>query len=143
MRHTFNINIEGKKIDNYEKYLSKFSNWKEHKREINLNLLLQSNKKIEFEVEMNNSQLVNYVSFQDTDFDLTVLQKACGVIKKLKFVICENFLLSLEITLDILETQWGKLLKSLIESDVIPELNQFQQNDQIINFYFLSDKIAA
>lgn len=143
MEHIFDINIESQKIDNYEKYLSKFSNWTQYKREINLNLLLESGKKIEFEVEMNNSQMMNYVSFSDTDFDVTLIQRSCGVIKKLKFVISENFLLSLEITLEILETEWGKLLKNLIESDATPELKQHQLNNQIINFYFLSDKLAA
>ena len=70
MEHTFSIDVDGLKIDNYENYLSKFSNWKKYKREINLNLLLESGKKIEFEVEMNNTQSVNYVSFQDKHFEV-------------------------------------------------------------------------
>jgi hypothetical protein len=35
MEYTFNVNTDGLNLDNYEKYLSKFSNWKENKREIN------------------------------------------------------------------------------------------------------------
>ncbi len=143
MEHTFNIDVDGLKIDNYENYLSRFSNWTQYKREINLNLLLESGKKIEFEVDMDNSQSVNYVSFNDKDFDLTVLQRSCAVIKTLRFVISDKFLISLEITLKILDTQWGKILKNLVESDIIPELNQFKVKNQILNFYFTYDKIAA
>ena len=143
MEHVFNVDVDDLKIDNYEKYLSKFSNWTQYKREINLSLLLESGKKIEFEIEMNNSQMVNYIGFLEKDFEITVLQRSCGVIKKLRFVISEKLLISLEVTLKILDTEWGKILRNLIQSDVIPELNQHKIDEQVVNFYFTYNKIAA
>ena len=41
-----------------------------------------------------------YRPFTDKDFDLTVLQRSCAVIKKLRFVISEKLLISLEILLN-------------------------------------------
>jgi hypothetical protein len=75
MEYTFNVNTDGLNLDNYEKYLSKFSNWKENKREINLNTLLESNKKIEFEIEMDNSQSVNFVGIVDSESEVQFLEK--------------------------------------------------------------------
>ncbi len=143
MEHIFDINVVGLKIDNYESYLSKFSNWKEYKREINLNTLLESGKKIEFEVEIDNSQSVSFVGFKNTESEVQYLDKGCAVIQKLRFIILNNLILSLQVKLKTLNTNWGKILKDLIESNLTPEL--FQQNieGQIINFYFLCDKIAA
>jgi hypothetical protein len=143
MEYTFNVNTDGLNLDNYEKYLSKFSNWKENKREINLNTLLESNKKIEFEIEMDNSQSVNFVGIVDSESEVQFLEKGCAVIQKLKFIILNNKILILEVTLKTLKTNWGKIIKELIESNIIPELYQQSYKDQIINFYFSSDKILT
>jgi len=143
MEHVFDINVEGLKIDNYESYLSKFSNWKEYKREINLSTILESKKKIEFEVEIDNSQSYNFIGFVESESKIQSLEKGCAVIQKLRFIILDNVILSLQIKLKLLTTNWGKTLKQLIESNVIPELYQQNVDGQIIKFYFLCDKIAA
>ena len=49
MEKLFEIELLNNKIDDYEDILSRFSNWKKYKREINLNQLLEDGKKIEFD----------------------------------------------------------------------------------------------
>ncbi len=46
MKKTFDIELQDNKIEDYEVILSKFSNWKQYKREINLNQLLEEGKKM-------------------------------------------------------------------------------------------------
>ena len=62
MKVEFNVELSSNKISDYENLLSRFSNWKKYKREINLSQLLDSGKKIEFEVDIPNSQSVFYVN---------------------------------------------------------------------------------
>ena len=65
MKTTFDIELFNNRIEDYEEILSRFSNWKEYKREINLSQLLEEGKKIEFQVEIPNNQSVLYVSVFD------------------------------------------------------------------------------
>ena len=71
MEHTFDIDVTGLQIDNYEEYLSKFPGWVENKRDINLNLVLSEETKIQFDVEIDNSHSVKYISLLDKDFDVS------------------------------------------------------------------------
>jgi len=144
MEHTFYIDVTGLQIDNYEEYLSKFPGWLENKRDINLNLVLSEESKIQFDVEIDNSQSVKYVSLLDKDFDVSSLKSACGVIQKFTFIISKKSLISLKVVVKFLNTHYGKILKELLKSEIYPELCQYKnEKEQITNFYFFENKIAA
>jgi hypothetical protein len=143
MIRTFEIELGDIEISSYEDILSRFSNWKKYKREINLNQLLEDGKKIQFDVEIENNQCVFYVSVSD-DFKYTTLVNVCSVITKFNFIILNNKVIKLEVELKVLTTQWGKTIKNILESDI--DLKLYQNKDiegQIDNFYFKLPKQAS
>lgn len=138
MEKIFEVDLDDLKIENYEKILSRFSNWKKYKREINLNQLLEEGKKIQFDIEIKNTPMVLYVSVSDSEYaHTTSLTNACSVINKLTFIILENKILKLEAELKLLDTNCGKKIKKLAESGLELKLNQhINIEGQIDNFYF-------
>jgi hypothetical protein len=145
MEKTFEIELFNSKIDDYEDILSRFSNWKENKREINLTQLLEDGKKIEFQVEIPNNHSVLYVSASD-DFDvaITSLVNVCSVIQKMTFVIQNNKVLKLNVEIKLLTTKWGKIISNLLESGIDLKLHQHKNiEEKIDNFYFQFPKQVA
>lgn len=145
MEKTFEIELFNSKIDDYEDILSRFSNWKKYKREINLTQLLEDDKKIEFQVEIPNNHSVLYVSVSDElDSTITSLVNVCSVIQKMTFVILNNKVLKLNVEIKLLTTKWGKTISNLLESNIDLKLHQHKNIEgKIDNFYFQFPKQAA
>lgn len=138
--------LSDNRIEDYDKLLSRFSNWKSYKREINLNILLESNKKIEFRVDIENQSFGGmYISIdediENTDF---LLKNVCAVIKSLTFIIKESIVIDLKVEYKPLETEKGKMLLNLIKDlDLNLDLLQKRLDNEIIGFYFNLPKKAA
>ena len=141
---SFNIELDSNTLEQYEKLLSNFNNWSEYKREIKLNSILED-KKIEFTLDISGHahgvMYVNVVVDDENDFD--VLKKASSVIKFMKFILKGNNVLELELTIKTLTTEWGKIIKDLIESGVELELKQNIVDNQVKSFYFIYPKMTA
>ena len=122
--------------------MSRFSNWKKYKREINLSQLLDSGKKIEFEVDIPNSQSVFYVNILT---DIMNTSGACAVINKLTFIILENNVIDLKVSITVLMTTFGNILRNLLDSNIDLKLyqNTHIKRGQVIDFYFELPKQAA
>ena len=144
MKKTFEIELLNNKIEDYEDILSRFSNWKKYKREINLNQLLEEGKKIEFEVEISNYQGVLYVSVVDKiDTSIKSLVNVCSVIKKMTFIILNNEVLKLTIEINLLTTKWGKIITNLLESGIDLKLHQYKNiKGKIDSFYFIDPTLV-
>jgi hypothetical protein len=140
---SFNIKLDNNTLEQYEDLLSNFSNWKEYKREIKLNSILED-KKIEFTLDISGPPGVMYVNFitDDTD-DFDVLKKASSAIKFMKFILKGNNVLELEIKIKIINTEWGKILESLIESEMELELRQNIVDNKVKSFYFALPKLIS
>ena len=141
MKVEFNVELSSNKISDYENLLSRFSNWKKYKREINLSQLLDSGKKIEFEVDIPNSQSVFYVNIST---DIMNTSGACAVINKLTFIILENNVIDLKVSITVLTTTFGNILRNLLDSNIDLKLYQNTHIEgQVIDFYFELPKQAA
>ena len=142
MKVEFNVELSSNKITDYENLLSRFSNWKKYKREINLSQLLDSGKKIEFEVDIPNSQSVFYVNIST---DIMNTSGACAVINKLTFIILENNVIDLKVSITVLMTTFGNILRNLLDSNIDLKLyqNTHIKRGQVIDFYFELPKQAA
>ena len=141
MKVEFNVELSSNKISDYENLLSRFSNWKKYKREINLSQLLDSGKKIEFEVDIPNSQSVFYVNIST---DIMNTSGACAVIIKLTFIILENNVIDLKVSITVLMTTFGNILRNLLDSNIDLKLYQNTHIEgQVIDFYFELPKQAA
>jgi hypothetical protein len=141
---SFNIELDNNTLEQYEKLLSSFSNWKEYKREIKLNSILED-KKIEFTLDISGHahgvMYVNVVVDDEDDFDL--LKKASSAIKFMKFILKGNNILELEVTIKTMTTEWGKIIRDLIESGVELELKQHIVDNKVKSFYFTYPKMVA
>lgn len=142
MKKSFEVELPGK-IEDYEKLLSRYSNWKKYKREINLNQILEDGKKIEFEIEILNKHSVSYIKIYNKNDDIdSLLRNACASITKMKFIILNNKVLNLTVYCSKLSTNSGKILENNIKSDI--DLKLYQNKDiegQIIDFYFINELI--
>lgn len=141
---SFNIELDNNTLEQYEKLLSSFSNWKEYKREIKLNSILED-KKIEFTLDISgHAHGVMYVNvLVDGEDDFEVLKKASSAIKHMKFILKGNNVLELEITIKTMNTEWGKIIGNLIESGIDLELKQNIVDNKVKSFYFTHPKMVA
>ena len=141
---SFNIELDNNTLEQYEKLLSNFSNWKEYKREIKLNSILED-KKIEFTLDISgHANGVMYVNvLVDDEDDFEVLKKASSAIKHMKFILKGNNVLELEVTIRTLNTEWGKIIRSLIDSGIYLELKQNIVDKKVKSFYFTHPKMVA
>jgi hypothetical protein len=141
---SFNIELDNNTLEQYEKLLSNFNNWSEYKREIKLNSILED-KKIEFTLDISGHahgvMYVNVVVDDEDDYD--VLKKASSAIKFMKFILKGNNVLELEITIKTMTTEWGKIIRDLIDSGVNLELKQNIIDNQVKSFYFIYPKMTA
>lgn len=141
---SFNIELDNNTLEQYEELLSNFNNWSQYKREIKLNSILED-KKIEFTLDISGHaygvMYVNVIVDDDNDFD--VLKKASSSIKFMKFILKGNNVLELEITIKTMTTEWGKIIRDLIDSGVELELKQHIVDNQVKSFYFIYPKMTA
>lgn len=141
---SFNIELDNNTLEQYEGLLSNFSNWSEYKREIKLNSILED-KKIEFTLDISgHAHGVMYVNVLDEDwYEIDILKKASSAIKFMKFILKGNNVLELEITIKTMTTEWGKIIRELIESGFELELRQNIVDNQVKSFYFIYPKMTA
>ena len=141
---SFNIELDNNTLEQYEKLLSNFNNWSEYKREIKLNSILEY-KKIEFTLDISgHAHGVMYVNVVvDDAYDYDVLKKASSAIKFMKFILKGNKVLELEVTIKTMTTEWGKIIRDLIESGLELELKQNIVDNQVKSFYFIYPKMTA
>jgi hypothetical protein len=141
---SFNIELDNNTLEQYEELLSNFSNWSEYKREIKLNSILED-KKIEFTLDISgHAHGVMYVNvIVDDAYDYDVLKKASSAIKFMKFILKGNNVLELEVTIKTMTTEWGKIIRDLIESGLELELKQNIVDSQVKSFYFIYPKMTA
>jgi hypothetical protein len=141
---SFNIELDNNTLEQYEELLSNFNNWKEYKREIKLNSILED-KKIEFTLDISgHAHGVMYVNvLVDDEDDFDILKKASSAIKHMKFILKGNNVLELEITIKTMTTEWGKIIRNLIESGVDLKLKQHIVDNKVRSFYFTHPKMVA
>ena len=70
-------------------------------------------------------------------------KKASTAIKFMKFILKGNNVLELEVTIKTMTTEWGKIIRDLIESEVELELKQNIVDNQVKSFYFIYPKMTA
>lgn len=141
----YKIPVSDNTIEQYDMLLSRFSDWKSYKREIKLNTLLESGKKIEFKVDIENHQFGGlYIDIIDDYEDTWVsLKNACCVLTSMTFIIKNFIVIDLVIEFKILETSKGKMISDLFNSNVELEIIQKIQGNDVLGFSFKLPKKAA
>jgi hypothetical protein len=116
-----NVVLEKNTIDQYDNLLKRFKEWKENKREINLNFLLNPNSKIEFIIDPNSK----FPLYSKNN------QKIC-YIESLKFILKSNIVENLYLYLNI-NSKYTPYLSKKLHHDL--KVYQKIENNSIISFY--------
>ena len=145
--YEFNIELDNNNLDQYDNMLSRFKVWSRYKREIKLNLILESNKKIEFKVDIEDHKYgAIYVSSISSELDNVdhSINNACAVVKSMTFIINGNSIESLKIEIKTISTYYGKIISEILKSGISVKINQYVIDGCVSSFYILDrDKTAA
>ena len=148
MKKNFEVkNLDDNTLEHYESFLSKFKVWPQYKREIKLSTLLNEGKRIEFTVNIESHQFgTHYVEIIDSHEEdnqriETSLNKACGVIEDVKFILNGNNVESLSMDIKFLETYYGKICKELLDKGLTLILKQ-KEYPGFIKFYITYPDIS-
>lgn len=120
-------------IEEYETILGQFPEWRSLKREIKINSLIEKNK-LQFDIgEIKSFSSSVFGTFEEED--LVPLSKACFVIKSMSFVLNCKKVEKLRIDIEILTTNYGKILQSLIDDEIPIQITQKINNNQVLGFF--------
>ena len=143
MTKRIRVNIpEDSKISDFEPILSAFSNWTQFKREIKLSSILEG-KKIEYLIEDINSAQNPIYGLLEQSGNIVEIKKISFLIKEILFIIKDQDVLSLEVRIESLNTEYGKTTQSLIDADIDFTLDYYISSDSMIYFYVSFPKQSA
>ena len=128
MENTFRVQLDDNKLEDYENFLSKFATWKQYKRDIKLSTLLNEGKSIEFTIDMKTHNHIYGAFYLELDDDGdddgsgfsidTSLKNVCSALTNARFVLKDNKVSSLELTVKVLQTNFGKIFQNLLDSGI-------------------------
>jgi len=141
MDQYFNIELNGEvNLSYYEKILNGFPQWVQFKREIRITNLLEG-KRIQYDIDdinTANNALFGILNTENTELGHYRLDKACFAVKSISFIINGEKVDSLKIRIKVLTTENGKILKSLIDSNMDIEIKQYIIEEEVQYFYVYS-----
>lgn len=126
------------KFDDYDEALSSYPTWKSIYREIKLNYLLEGSKKIQFDID----DIQKYITLDDKHQHQVSLQKVCCSITGMTFILNDNKIEKLTLKSKILDTECGKIVKSIIDVDIEVKVSQFIYG-KTLNFIIEAPKNIA
>lgn len=145
INNPISVHVVDSKISDYDNLLSKFKDWIQFNRDIKISTLLDEGKIIQFDIE----DIPSYNSINGyIDGDkYNSVRDICFVVKSMSFILKNNFVDELKVTIKTIDNQFGNALRSLIESGVVIDIYQVKSsNGQILCFSVntvVSKKLAA
>lgn len=134
----FEVSLKDNTLDQYEKMMSRYSEWKNFKRDIRLTSLLESGKRIQFDIE----EISMFVPIGCEDI-IVSLQLSTLEIKSMSFILKEDKVEKLTLKCKTLETPMGKVVRDLMDACFPIEIRQNIIDGKINYFYVESEKVAA
>ena len=116
-----NVKLNNNTLDQYDKALSTYNEWKSFYRDIKLSTLLEG-KKVQFDVD--NIQKIGMVQDFVTLENPGKLQTMAFSISGMTFIIKDNNIEKLTIEAEFLETDCGKKLKEIYDAGIELEVRQ-------------------
>lgn len=134
----YEVLLNNNTLDQFEDLMSRYKEWTSFKRDIRLTSILESGKKIQFDIESIslNAQLGN--SGNMISMQLSVL-----IIKGMSFILKENKIEKLTLRCRLLETSMGKVVKELMENSMNIDLKPHIIDDKVVYFYVDTYETAA
>jgi len=116
-----NVKLNNNTLDQYDKALSTYNEWKSFYRDIKLSTLLEG-KKVQFDID--NIQKIGMVHDFVTLENPGKLQTMAFSISGMTFIIKDNDIEKLTLESEFLETDCGKKLKEIYDAGIELEVRQ-------------------
>jgi hypothetical protein len=137
--HTLEVELEDdESLDYYEGLLTRYNQWKVFKREVRLTGLLNSGKKVQFDIEDANLLI-------STDMDaIQYIQKAVFRADNIKFILKDEKIFSMSLSGEILPTSMGTFIKGILDEGIPLKIKKYNDKRGRITFYIdIEDEKAA
>ena len=129
VEHHTEISLNDQTLSQFERVLSRYSEWTSFKREIRLNTLLDDNR-IQFDID----DISEYGFLGDGEMDIN-LTRTCILLKSMSFILSGDKIDKLEIKWRVLNTKNGEILRNIIESDIKIDIKMRFKEDMFFYFY--------
>lgn len=129
VEHHTEISLNDQTLSQFERVLSRYSEWTSFKREIRLNTLLDDNR-IQFDID----DISEYGFLGDGEMDIN-LTRTCILLKSMSFILSGDKIDKLEIKWRVLNTKNGEILRNIIESDIKIDIKMRFKEDVFFYFY--------
>lgn len=116
-----NVKLNNNTLDQYDKALSTYNEWKSFYRDIKLSTLLEG-KKVQFDID--NIQKIGMVHDFVTLENPGKMQTMAFSISGMTFIIKDNNIERLTLEAEFLETECGKKLKEIYDAGIELEVRQ-------------------
>ena len=134
----YEVLLNNNTLDQFEDLMSKYKEWTSFKRDIRLTNVLESGKKIQFDIESISmfAQLGNFGN-------VVSLQMSVLIIKSMSFILKENKVQKLTLRCKVLSTPMGKVVKELMENSMDIDLKPHIIDNKVVYFYVDTYETAA
>ena len=134
----YEVLLQNNTLDQFEDLISRYKEWTSFKRDIRLTNILESGKRIQFDIESISltAQLGNFGN--EVSLQLSTL-----VIKGMSFILKENKVEKLTLRCRLLETPMGKVVKELMENSIDIDLRPHIIDNKVVYFYVDTYETAA
>ena len=125
-------------LDYYESLLNRYNQWKVFKREVRLTGLLNSGKKVQFDIED-----ANLLIYTDTDA-IQYIHKAVFRADNITFILKDEEIVSMLLSGEILPKPMGTCIKGILDEGIPLKIKKYNDKRGGITFYFdIEDDKAA
>lgn len=134
----YEVLLNNNTLNQFEDLMSRYKEWTSFKRDIILTNVLESGKKIQFDIESISlmAQLGNFGN-------VVSLQMSVLIIKSMSFILKENKVEKLTLRCKVLSTPMGKVVKELMENSMDIDLKPHIIDNKVVYFYVDTYETAA
>lgn len=130
--------LDGIKLSQFENKFQKWPQWKQFKREIKINTLLDD-KRVQFDIE----DINEYGKLSGKAFD-PMMSDIVFTVKGISMIIKDDFVEELEIEWRPIQSDLGRTIIKILDSGIELDMSiHFDENDQFVYFYIKEEKNIA
>ena len=134
----YEVLLNNNTLDQFEDLMSRYKEWTSFKRDIILTSILESGKKIQFDIE----SISMFGQFGNSG-NILSLQMSVLIIKSMSFILKENKVEKLTLRCKVLSTPMGKVVKELMENSMDIDLKPHIIDNKVVYFYVDTYETAA
>ena len=126
----YEVLLNNNTLDQFEDLMSKYQEWTSIKRDIKLTNVLESGKRIQFDIES-----ISMFAQLGNSGNIISLQMGVLRIKSMSFILKENKIDKLTLRCKVLSTPMGKVVKELMENSMDIDLKPHIIDNKVVYFY--------